>query len=63
LCSKYKINNMVVVLEKRYDKKKIDKLIEDLKPVKVFDAKKFAGKIKWEEDPSEFQKQIRNEWD
>jgi hypothetical protein len=54
---------VVAVIEKKYDKKKVDKLIEDLKPVKVFDATKFAGKIKWEEDPVEFQKQIRNEWD
>jgi hypothetical protein len=55
--------NMVVVIEKKYDKRKINKLIGDLKPVKVFDAKKFAGKVNWEEDPVEYQKRIRNEWD
>jgi hypothetical protein len=53
---------MVVVIERKYDKKKINKLIEELKPVKVFDASKFAGKIKWDEDPLEYQKRIRNEW-
>jgi hypothetical protein len=54
---------MVVVIEKQYDKRKINKLIGNLKPVKVFDAKKFAGKVNWEEDPVEYQKRIRNEWD
>ncbi|GHT07385.1 hypothetical protein FACS189432_02570 [Bacteroidia bacterium] len=41
-------NNRVVVIEKKYDRKKINKLIEALKPVKVFDAGKFAGKTKVE---------------
>ncbi|GHU62002.1 hypothetical protein FACS1894123_02230 [Bacteroidia bacterium] len=53
---------MVVVIEKKYDRKKINKLIEALKPVKVFDASKFAGKINWNEDPLAYQKRIRNEW-
>jgi hypothetical protein len=53
---------MVIRIEKEYDKKKVNTLIKQLKPSKVFDAKKFAGKIKWEEDPVEYQKRIRNEW-
>jgi hypothetical protein len=54
---------MVVVIEKKYSKAKINKLIEEFKPVKLFEAKKFAGKINWNEDPVEYQKRIRNEWD
>jgi hypothetical protein len=54
---------MVVVVEKKYSRKKVDQLINDLKPVKLFDPKKFAGKINWEEDPLVYQKRIRNEWD
>ncbi|MDR2653351.1 MAG: hypothetical protein LBC68_13780 [Prevotellaceae bacterium] len=54
---------MIVVIEKKYDKKKINQLIKELKPSKIFDPKKFAGKIQWGEDPLSFQKRIRNEWD
>jgi hypothetical protein len=36
---------MVVIIEKRYSKTKINKLIDEFKPVKLFEAKKFAGKI------------------
>ena len=53
---------MVVVIEKKYDKQKIDKLLNEIKPVKIFDAKKFAGKIQWNEDPVTYQKRLRNEW-
>jgi hypothetical protein len=53
---------MVVTIEKEYDKKKINELMKQFKPSKVFDAKKFAGKIKWDEDPLAYQKRIRNEW-
>ncbi|GHT09342.1 hypothetical protein AGMMS49525_18380 [Bacteroidia bacterium] len=40
----------------------LKKDLADFKPVKVFDAKKFAGKIDWKEDPLEYQKRLRNEW-
>jgi hypothetical protein len=30
--------------------------MEKFKPSKVFDAKKFAGKINWGENPVEYQK-------
>ena len=52
---------MVVALEKN-DLRKFDKLITDIKPAKLFDAMKFAGKISWEEDPLTYQKRVRNEW-
>jgi hypothetical protein len=53
---------MVLVLERKYDKKKVDKLMGEFKPVKIFDAQKFAGKIEWNEAPLDYQKRIRNEW-
>ena len=53
---------MLVVVKKEFDKRKINKLIKDIKPAKVFVAEKFAGKIKWDEDPLEYQKRTRNEW-
>ena len=53
---------MVVVIEKKYTKQKINKILSEIKPVKIFDAKKFAGKIQWEEDPLTYQKRIRDEW-
>ena len=54
---------MLAVIEKKTGKKKINELIKQFKPVKIFDAKKFAGKINWNEDPVKYQKRIRNEWD
>jgi len=54
---------MLVILEKTYNKKEISEKIKNLKPAKIFDPLKFAGKIIWEEEPLEFQKRIRNEWD
>ncbi|GHT51417.1 hypothetical protein AGMMS49982_08810 [Bacteroidia bacterium] len=53
---------MVVVIEKRYNKKKVNQMMSEFKPVKTFGAKKFAGTIEWGEDPLEYQKRIRNEW-
>ena len=53
---------MLVVVEKKFDKIKINKLISNIKPAKIFVSEKFAGKIKWDEDPLEYQKRLRNEW-
>ena len=53
---------MVVVIEKKYNKQRIDKLLSEIKPTKIFDAKRFAGKIQWNEDPVAYQKRMRNEW-
>jgi hypothetical protein len=33
-----------------------------VKPVKRFNANKHLGKVKWNEDPLEYQKRIRDEW-
>ena len=53
---------MVVVIEKKYDKRKVDRMLSSIKPTKIFDAQKFAGKIQWNEDPVAYQKRVRNEW-
>ncbi|MDR3251243.1 MAG: hypothetical protein LBT42_06230 [Tannerella sp.] len=53
---------MVVVIEKKYDRRKINRQIRDMKPAKVFDPTRFAGKIQWDEEPLVFQKRIRDEW-
>lgn len=53
---------MVLIIKKKFNKKKVDKQIQDLKPLKTFNPKKFAGKIKWDEDPLIFQKRLRDEW-
>jgi len=53
---------MFVVVEKEFDKRKINKQIRDIKPSKMFISEKFAGKIKWNEEPLEYQKRLRNEW-
>lgn len=33
------------------------------KPIKKFNIDDHFGKVKWNEDPMEFQKRMRNEWD
>ncbi len=40
----------------------IDKEMEKLLPVKKLDANKYFGKLKWGENPLEYQKKLRNEW-
>ena len=37
---------MVLIIKKKYNAKKVNQQLKELKPVKVFDASKFAGKIK-----------------
>ena len=53
---------MLLVVEKKFDKIKINKQIQNIKPSKIFASKNFAGKIKWNEEPLEYQKRLRNEW-
>jgi len=42
--------------------KKVDEKIKRLKSSKTFDAKKFIGKVSWQEDPLAWQKRKRDEW-
>ena len=56
---------MTIIIKQGSGKKEIEKALSQLKPKrkKGFDAKKYAGKVQWNEDPLEFQKKLRNEWD
>jgi hypothetical protein len=36
--------------------------LKKVKPGKRFNAEKHLGKVKWNEDPLEFQKRMRDEW-
>ncbi len=40
----------------------LNNALDKIKPVKQFDAKKHLGKVKWDEDPLDYQKRIRDEW-
>ena len=53
---------MVIEVERTYNKRQIDKILRQITPQKMFDANRFAGQVAWDEDPLEYQKRIRNEW-
>lgn len=54
---------MTIKIKKIRSAKTLTDELNKVKPVKRFDAKKHLGKIDWGEDPLEYQKRIRNEWD
>lgn len=54
---------MVITIEKSMNSKDIEKLLQNLKPRKLFRAHSFLGKVKWNEDALAYQKRIRNDWD
>lgn len=37
--------------------------LKKVKPIKPFNSKKHLGTINWGENPVEYQKRLRNEWD
>jgi hypothetical protein len=43
--------------------KNLTEALKRVKPVKTLDAKKHLGKVRWPENPLEYQKRIRDEWD
>lgn len=43
-------------------KEEFQKKLAEMKPTKIFDSTKYCGKVKWDENPLEFQKRMRNEW-
>jgi len=53
---------MVIEIERKQTKHQINKMLGQITPQKLFDANRFAGQVKWEEDPLQYQKRIRNEW-
>ena len=53
---------MTLVVNKKISKQKMEEMIDHLKPApKVFNAKKFFGKIKIKGDPLKIQREMRNE--
>lgn len=54
---------MVTVIKKGTDKKEIEKALSSLKSKKKFDAYKYCGTIKLNEDPLEIQKRMKDEWE
>jgi hypothetical protein len=54
---------MVLTLKKGMDKNKFNEELKKLKQTKKLDAKRYLGKVKWNEDALEYQKKLRNEWD
>ena len=54
---------MSVNVRKIRSAKSLTDALKKVKPVKPFDSQKHLGKIDWGENPVEYQKRIRNEWD
>jgi hypothetical protein len=53
---------MVLVLKDKADIKKIQEFLSERKRKKNFDAKKFCGAIKVDEDAIVIQNRLRDEW-
>ena len=53
---------MSIIIKKIRSAKTLTEALSKVKPAKRFDAKKHLGKVKWDENPLEFQKKLRNEW-
>jgi hypothetical protein len=53
---------MVLVLKNIEDVEKVQKVLADRKNKKSFDAKKFCGTLKVNEDALVIQKRLRDEW-
>jgi len=57
---------MVTILKKGTSRSRIEKILEKLKRKKAsegIDAYKYCGIIELHEDPVEYQRKVRNEWD
>ena len=54
---------MTVVIKKRMNIADIQKLMDTLPSGKLFNAAKHCGVLRLSENPLEFQKRIRSEWD
>ncbi len=57
------MGNIVIKKDEKNIKKIIKKIQDELKSLKAFNAKKYAGKLKLKEDPLSYQKRVRKEWD
>lgn len=54
---------MSIVISKKMSVEEIKRALEHLPSGKVFRSAKHFGALKLREDPLEFQKRIRNEWE
>lgn len=54
---------MVTIIKKGSNKKEIEKALSKLRSTKEFDAYKYCGTVKLDEDPLEIQKRMRDEWE
>ena len=54
---------MTITVTKEMGKKKLNQELKKKKPARVLDAKRHAGKVKWNEDALTWQKRVRREWD
>ncbi len=50
---------MIIISENNPEYKKIELKINALSKVKGFDSEKYKGKLKWGQDPVEYQKDLR----
>jgi hypothetical protein len=53
---------MVLILKNNKDVKKVKELLADYQNKRNFDAKKFCGALKVQEDGLVIQKRLRDEW-
>jgi len=53
---------MVVVLKSSKDIGRVKELLANLNPPKKFDAKRFNGALKTDEDALKIQQRLRDEW-
>ena len=53
---------MVLIIDKKTSKKELEKFLKSGSRKKIFDAKKYFGAIRFEEDALIIQKRLRNEW-
>jgi hypothetical protein len=54
---------MTIIITPKTDLASIKRWLSNLVKPKGFDAKKYAGKIKLNLDPVDYQRQMRDEWD
>lgn len=54
---------MVVVLKSSKDIGRVKELLANANPQKKFDAKRFCGVLKTDEDALKVQLRLRNEWE
>jgi hypothetical protein len=54
---------MVLTVKKGMSKEKLNEVLRKLKLTKKLDAKRYLGKVNWDEDALAYQKRLRDEWD